>query len=456
MSDQTEQPSHEYQRFLQFLPADWGRKKIRQLGTVVGGGTPSRDVPSFWRGTIPWVTPGEVSGNATRFLHDTTEHISASGLAGSGANMLPAGSLLVTTRATLGARAINAVPMATNQGFKSIVFKQAADSEFYLHLFEKVQSELVRRASGTTFPEISAAEFADIDVPSPSSDEKRLITIVLDILDTAIHETEAIIAKLKAVKQGLLHDLLTRGIDANGELRPLQAEASHLYKESPVGWIPKEWAVVRVGDDAGIEHGFAFPGHLFTDQDVGPALLVPGNFHREGGLYFTAENTKFFGGKYSQRYVLSRGDVLVVMTDLSPMTLILGRAVVLDEAFTVLHNQRIGKFRFRKDDLWAPSFFAAALSQGAVRLKVIAEATGTTVRHTSPDRIKACHVARPAYAEQSMAVQRIAAMDSRLKVEAASLLKLREKRVGLVDDLLTGRVRVTPMLAGADRVKECA
>ncbi len=71
MSEQTaEQPAHEYQRFLQSLPADWGRKEIRQLGTVVGGGTPSRDVPSFWRGTIPWVTPGEVSGNATKFLQD--------------------------------------------------------------------------------------------------------------------------------------------------------------------------------------------------------------------------------------------------------------------------------------------------------------------------------------------------------------------------------------------------
>ena len=148
---------------------------------------------------------------------------------------------MVTTRATLGARAINGVPMTTNQGFKSIVFKQAADASFYLHLFDKVQPELVRRASGTTFLEISGAEFSSIEVPSPSQDEKRLIIEILDTLDTAIFETEAIIAKLKAVKQGLLHNLLTRGVDSNGELRPPQAEAPHHYKESPLGWIPKEW-----------------------------------------------------------------------------------------------------------------------------------------------------------------------------------------------------------------------
>lgn len=256
MSEQTtRQPPHEYQRFLESLPDDWERKEIRQLGMVIGGGTPSRDVPSYWRGTIPWVTPGEVSGNATKFLYDTNEHISASGLAGSGAKLLPAGSLMVTTRATLGARVINTVPMATNQGFKSIVFKQAADVGFYIHLFDKVQPELVRRASGTTFLEISGAEFASIEVPSPCPDEKHLITKVLDTLDTAIHETEAIIAKLKAVKQGLLHDLLTCGIDANGELRPPQVEAPHIYKESPLGWIPKEWDASSLADCSQVSSG---------------------------------------------------------------------------------------------------------------------------------------------------------------------------------------------------------
>ena len=240
-------PRHQYGAFLKQLPEDWEQKEITQIGAVVGGGTPSREVPSFWRGSIPWVTPGEVSGEDAKLLHDTNDHISASGLAGSGANLLPAGSLLVTTRATLGARVINAVPMATNQGFKSVVFKRPEEASYYFHLIEKVKPELVRRASGTTFLEISGAEFGSIKVPSPSPNEKLKISQILDTLDTAIHETEAIIAKLKAVKQGLLHDLLTRGIDANGELRPLPTEAPHLYKPSPLGWIPKEWEQAYLG-----------------------------------------------------------------------------------------------------------------------------------------------------------------------------------------------------------------
>jgi type I restriction enzyme S subunit len=88
---------------------------------------------------------------------------------------------------------------------------------------------------------IVADHLSELEVFCPGFPEQSKIAKVLDALDTAIHETEAIIAKLKAVKQGLLHDLLTRGIDANGELRPPQAEAPHLYKESPLGWIPKAW-----------------------------------------------------------------------------------------------------------------------------------------------------------------------------------------------------------------------
>lgn len=300
-------------------------------------------------------------------------------------------------------------------------------------------------AGSTNQLELSRTPLRVSRLPTPHIDDQRAMGLVIDTLDIAIHETEAIVAKLKAVKRGLLYDLLTRGIDANGELRPSQIKAPHLYKESPLGWIPTEWDVIRVGEDAEIEHGFAFAGHQFTDKEIGPALLVPGNFHREGGLYFTSENTKYFSGKYPQQYLLSHGDVLVVMTDLSPMTLILGRTVVLTQTFKVLHNQRIGKFRFKKDGLWDTTFFAESLSQDAVRLKVIAEATGTTVRHTSPDRIKNCYVARPKLHEQQMAAQRIAIVDARRKLEEANLLKLKHTKAGLMDDLLTGRVRVTPL-----------
>lgn len=436
MSEQTaKRPPHEYQRFLQRLPADWGRKEIRQLGTVVGGGTPSRDVPSFWRGTIPWVTPGEVSGKATKLLHDTNEHISASGLAGSGANLLPVGSLMVTTRATLGARAINAVPMATNQGFKSIVFKLAADSGFYLHLFEKVQPELVRRASGTTFLEISGAEFASIELPSPCPEEKRLITEVLDTLDTAIHETEAIIAKLKVVKQGLLHDLLTRGIDANGELRPPQAEAPHLYKESPLGWMPKEWDFVRLDDVAQRGSGHTPGKNVPSYWNGGIRWVSLADSHRLDNIFIAETDQEISAlGIANSSAVLHAGGTVILSRDAG-----VGKSAVLACDMAVSQHFMAWKCGERLNNL----FLYFYLQRQKPQFEAIA--IGSTIKTIGLPFFKSYQVAIPPRSEQGQVVSALMQGEADLAAHLADAAKLKELKAGIMDDLLTGRVRVTSL-----------
>ena len=285
-----------------------------------------------------------------------------------------------------------------------------------------------------------------LELLTPPLNEQNVVVKVLDTIDTAIQQTQAIINKLKQLKQGLLHDLLTRGVDAKGELRPCYEDAPHLYKESPLGWIPKEWEVTQVGNEVSIEHGFAFAGGLFTNEPIGPVLLVPGNFHRDGELYFTPHNTKYFTGKYPKETVLSRGDLLVVMTDLSPMTLILGRTAILQEKHLVLHNQRIGKYIFKSKKDWSTSFFSSFMNDDRVRTRIIAEATGTTVRHTSPERIKDCYIAKPSLDEQKKIDSHLLAIHTRLDLEKNNLLKLIQQKTALMDDLLTGRIRVTSLL----------
>ncbi|HYD47082.1 MAG TPA: restriction endonuclease subunit S [Terriglobales bacterium] len=450
MSEQTtKQPPHEYQRYLQNLPADWERKVVRRLGTVVGGGTPSRDVPSFWRGTIPWATPGEVSGNANKFLHDTREHISASGLAGSGANLLPAGSLMVTTRATLGARAINAVPMATNQGFKSIVFNRAADAGFYRHLFEKVQTELARRASGTTFLEISGAEFASIEVPSPCPDEKHLIAEVLDTLETAIHETETIIAKLKAIKQGLQHDLLTRGIDANGELRPHQADAPHLYQKSQLGWIPTEWDTCELGslvDPARpVVYGILMPGYGYPGgvPVVKVKDIIDDDIQLDDLLLTSPQIDSEYG-----RSRLRPGDLLFTIRGT------VGRMALVPEE---LKNANITQDTARLAIKFIDARFAkACLSMHAAARFVAVNTLGVAVQGINLRDVRRIPLPRPGPDEAREIADRIDGATERVGCESRALNKLTLAKFGLMDDLLTGRVRVTALLAEAARQEACA
>jgi len=303
-------------------------------------------------------------------------------------------------------------------------------------------------AGGSALHRLVLRDIHRILIPLPSLAEQRRIAAVLDTIDEAIAKTEVVIAKFKQVRSGLLHDLLTRGINENGQLRDPIAYPKQ-FQDSFLGRIPREWEIVRVGNETDIEHGFAFDGRLFSDKPLGPRLLVPGNFHRDGGLYFTDANTKYFAGNYPPNTVLANGDILIVMTDLSPMTLILGRTVLLNEPFKVLHNQRIGKFRFKQPGTWNPEFFVALMNDDRLRGKIILEATGTTVRHTSPDRIKSGIALKPPREEQDRVISVVRAVDSYLQESATELSKLVALKSGLMSDLLTSRVRVPEEIAVA-------
>ncbi|WP_422665708.1 restriction endonuclease subunit S [Anabaena sp. PCC 7938] len=281
----------------------------------------------------------------------------------------------------------------------------------------------------------------ELTIPFPSKSEQQCIAEILDTIEEAIAHTSSIIAKLKQIKAGLLHDLLTRGLDENGELRDAIAHPQE-FKDSPLGKIPKDWEVTVLAQEIDIRHGYAFKGEYFSDDPPGEVLLVPGNFHREGGLYFEKNNIKYYQGEIPESTILQNGDLLTVMTDLSPKTLILGRVVLLDLPFKLLHNQRIGKIVVKSTNRWDKQFLILVMNSDRVRQNIISNATGTTVRHTSPDRITRNIVAKPKLEEQKKISEIIETQDTRIRTEEAYLEKLKLQKKGLMHDLLTGKVRI--------------
>nr|WP_321507680.1 restriction endonuclease subunit S [uncultured Celeribacter sp.] len=431
----------EYSEFLESTPIHWNRVKIQDVGRIVSGGTPSRDAPSLWNGGIPWVTPGELTSLPTKEIHETAETISAAGLSGSGANLLPAKSLLITSRATLGARAVNSVPMATNQGFKSLVPFNKQTTDFLYHLVDKIKPEMVRRASGTTFLEISGSEFADIDLSMPPSGEAVKIAEILDTLDAAIRGTEAVVAKLKAMKQGLLHDLLTRGIDANGDLRPPHPEAPHLYKETPLGWLPKEWDAVEL--DSVVENR----------RPVVYGILMPGH-HYEGGVPVVKVRDIIGGRILSEQLLLTdpRIDVDYRRSRLKGGDLLfsirgsVGRmAIVPDHLENANITQDTARLSLRGLDA---RFVAAYLETEQAKRFVANHTIGVAVQGINLRDVRRIPIAKPTNGEDKIIADRIAGLDRKLSFEVAELEKLRLQKSGLMDDLLTGRVPVTPLLDG--------
>ena len=308
-------------------------------------------------------------------------------------------------------------------------FRQAAERQM-------VGSAGQQRVQRQFFDEFLVRDF--------SQNEQRALAQILDTLDTAIHETEALIDKLKAVKQSLVHDLLTRGIDANGQLRPPQSEAPQLYKESPLGWIPKEWDVVTVESvSKTVTSGSRDWARFYADS--GALFVRIGNLTREH-INFRYESTMYVRPPRNadgQRTRLESGDILISITaDLG----IVG--VVPDDLGEAYINQHIALVRPDLDAV--NSRFVGHYLAGPIAQTYISKLNDAGAKAgLNLPTIRGLVTAKPLRTEQDLIAARLDEIDNRIQNATAESAKLRELKSGLMDDLLTGRVRVTPLLAEA-------
>jgi type I restriction enzyme S subunit len=187
----------------------WANSTVTDLARVAGGGTPSTRVSTYWGGNIPWFTPAEISSDGSGLVSRSHRTITSQGLASSAATLLPAGTVLVTSRASIGNCAVAAVPVATNQGFASLIPKDSRSTWFLYYWMQQNRSELESRAAGSTFLEISAGKVAAIPLAHPSPDEQEAIGDALHDTDRVIDALGLRLAKARHVKQGMLQGLLT-------------------------------------------------------------------------------------------------------------------------------------------------------------------------------------------------------------------------------------------------------
>jgi type I restriction enzyme S subunit len=154
------------------------------------------------------------------------------------------------------------------------------------------------------------------------------------------------------------------------------------------------WNPVTLGELIEIKHGFAFKGAFFSDAGQ-YILLTPGNCHESGGLKLKGSKEKYYTGDIPEDYLLSIEDLLVVMTDLVNTAPILGGAFIIPEDDRYLHNQRLGLVIIKDKTRIHKKFLYYLLNTNTYRGQVRGSASGATVRHTSPDRIKRCEVRIP-------------------------------------------------------------
>ena len=178
----------------------------------------------------------------------------------------------------------------------------------------------------------------------------------------------------------------------------------------------KDWELISLRDLIDIRHGFAFKGEFFRDEPSDNVLLTPGNFAIGGG--FKGDKLKYYVGPIPEGFVLEDGDLVVTMTDLSKEADTLGYPAIVPamKGLRFLHNQRLGKVIIIASSKIEKDFLYYLLQTQNYRREIIASATGTTVKHTAPERIKAFNFHLPPVPEQRAITQILRALDDKIEL----------------------------------------
>lgn len=174
-------------------PDEWPRATLQPdaRGSLVlraeGGGTPSTTRPAYWDGDVPWLTPKEVTAvDGSIYVSRTERNITKEGLKGSGAKLMPAGTVMLTKRAPVGAVVVNAVPMATNQGFLNFTCGEALRPAFLAAWFRANRPYLDAVANGSTYPELYVGDLFEFEIAVPPLAYQDRVVAVLDAFQVVL------------------------------------------------------------------------------------------------------------------------------------------------------------------------------------------------------------------------------------------------------------------------------
>jgi type I restriction enzyme S subunit len=190
---------------------DWQPKRLDELAEIGSGGTPSTTQPAFWDGGILWCTPTDITALAGgKYLSTTTRTISPLGLKSSSAEVIPANSVVMTSRATIGECAINLLPVTTNQGFKNFVPLSRTNVEFLYYLLLMQKDKFIALCGGSTFLEIGKTQLGRFEVIVPPTErEQAEISEVLSAMDDDIALLRLKLQKARQIKEAMMQNLLT-------------------------------------------------------------------------------------------------------------------------------------------------------------------------------------------------------------------------------------------------------
>lgn len=269
--------------------AEWIKCKISDIGTVVGGATPSTKKPeNYENGTIAWITPKDLSTFSGRYIQHGKRNITETGLNSCSTRLLPKNTVLFSSRAPIGYVAIAANDVCTNQGFKSVVPNENTDPVFLYYLLKYNKDKIESMGSGTTFKEVSGNIMKNIIVSIPIDKKiQEKIASVLSSIDDKIEENEKINNNLEQQMEALYK--------------------SWFIDFEPFGGTkPSSWQNANIYSISNIIYGAPFASKMFNTDGIGQPIIRIRDLKSQEFVTYTTE-------KHPKGHLIKPGDIVVGM-----------------------------------------------------------------------------------------------------------------------------------------------
>ena len=372
---------------------NWKTVKLGEVTEIIKGGTPSRNVEKYFRGNIAWAIPSDITAlDSFLYIDDTETHITEEALSNSAARLLPAGTVLLTSRATIGETAIATVPMATNQGFANFICRETLSNVFLAYYLRYIKEKLNDLASGSTFKEVTKGTLLNIEIPHLPLSEQRAIAEVLSDVDELLSSLEALIAKKRAIKQAAMQQLLTGKTRLSG--------------------FSGAWETKRLGEITKIQKG-----SLITEKSVvpGPIPVIAGG--QKPPYYHNTANrtgkTITVSGSGAYAGFVAFHSQPIFASDCSTISENSSFSIDFIYYFLVFNQEVIYKAQ-----------------------------TGGAQPHIHPVDLMPLEVNLPELSEQKAIASVLSDMDSEIAALEQRRDKTRAIKQGMMQQLLTGRVRL--------------
>jgi type I restriction enzyme S subunit len=381
------------------IPEDW---EVKKLGEVVrrqvGGGTPSRSLADYWTGQIPWVT---VKDFATFNPSDSQEHISNTGLENSASNLIKAGTLITSTRMAIGKTVIYAVDVAINQDLKALYLNANFSTQFFYYWFQANELKIFNLGSGSTVKGISIGQLLSLEAWSPPTlHEQNLIATALSDTDNLIDSLERLIEKKRQIKQGAMQTLLTGKIRLPG--------------------FSGDWVEKRLGEVAEVHMGQSPPSACYNTNEMG-IPLIQGNADVNNRRSVSRIFTTCFPKVAPENSIIMSVRAPVGHIAISHSKICLGRGVCsLVSSEPLLYHCLV------------------SLENKWLRLS-----KGSTFDSITSSDVKAFPIPLPPTLKEQEAISQVlTSMDDDIEKLEARLAKTKSIKQGMMQELLTGRIRL--------------